>query len=143
MNAELVRDHWALFVALAVALFLLLLALFHYFRTSARGQLRRVRKTLAEERLRLRKTNSVVAKAERQRAKLMQHADRVKPRHLREADEALVDAKALARIAGDRVLVAENHVRRVILEEFPKAEHEKLRSRYLPERSPDTKPFTF
>jgi len=85
----------------------------------------------------------VTDKAERQKARLMRHVDRVKPRVLNESNEALADAKALAKIAGDRVLIAENQLRRVILEEFPPTQHEKLRNRYLPEASRDKKPFTF
>ncbi|MEX2124004.1 MAG: hypothetical protein WD795_08935 [Woeseia sp.] len=143
MGTELLQNHWALILASLTGLVLLLVALNHFIRTSARGQLRRVRRALAAERGRLRKTAAVVAKAERQKIKLQQHADKVKPRHLQEASAALDDAKALAKIAHDRVLVAENHLRRVILEEFPPAQHEELRSRYLSDKVRDNKPFTF
>jgi hypothetical protein len=143
MNAELLQSHSALILASVTGLVLLALALTHIIRASARGQLRRVRKALAAERARLRKTVAVVARAERQKSRLAEHADKVKPRHLQEANEALQDAKALARIANDRVLIAENHLRRVILEEFPPAQQEKLRNRYLPDSPVDKKPFTF
>jgi hypothetical protein len=122
---------------------LLLFAAWHGFRNSARGQLRRMRRSLERERARLRKATAVVSEAERHKSRLSQHAERVKPRLLNEASEALEDARALARIAGDRVLVAENHLRRVILEEFPPARHERLRSRYLPDGAADKRPFTF
>jgi hypothetical protein len=124
-------------------LVLLIIAARHFIRTSARGQLRRARRALDFERDRLRKAAAVTDKAERQKARLMRHVDRVKPRVLNESNEALADAKALAKIAGDRVLIAENQLRRVILEEFPPTQHEKLRNRYLPEASRDKKPFTF
>jgi hypothetical protein len=147
MNAEQWQTqwqtHWALILASATALALLLLAVRHFARHSARGRLRRTRKALDRERLRLRKAIAVAAKAERQRARLMQHVDRVKPRVLEESNGALADAKALAKIAADRVLVAENHLRRTILEEFPPSQHQSLRSRYLPETSRDNVPFTF
>lgn len=143
MNAEELQAHWALLLASATGFVLLLIAAAHVVRTSARGQLRRVRKALRQERGRLRKANAVLAKAERQKSRLMLHADRVKPRLLQESADAVQDASALARIAADRVLVAENQVRRVILEEFPPTQHEKLRNRYLPDGPADKRPFSF
>jgi hypothetical protein len=143
VNAEDLQAHWALILACATGIVLLLLAAWHVFRNSARGQLRRMRRSLERERATLCKATAVVRKAERQKSRLSQHAERVKPRLLNEASEALEDARALAKIAGDRVLVAENHLRRVILEEFPPAQHERLRSLYLPDGAADKRPFTF
>jgi hypothetical protein len=143
MNAEQLQTHWALVLAFATGVVLLILAARYFIGTSPRGQLRRTRKALERERGRLRKALAVVNKTERRNARLVQHVDRVKPRVLQESGEALADAKALAKIAADRVLVAENHLRRVILEEFPPTQHERLRARYLPEAGRDKKPFTF
>jgi uncharacterized membrane protein YcjF (UPF0283 family) len=143
MDAEGLETYWALLLACGTGLVLLLFAVAHLVRTSARGQLRRMQKALQQERGRLEKAKAVIDKAERQKARLMQNAGRVKPRLLRESAEAVEDARALAKVAADRVLVAENHVRRVILEEFPPAQHETLRSRYLPEGPVKKKPFTF
>lgn len=143
MNAEQLQTHWALILAAVTGLMLLFLAARYFARNSARGQLRRTRKALDRERRSFRKASAVAGKAERKRARLMLHVDRVKPRVLEESNAALADAKALAKIAGDRVLVAENHLRRTILEEFPPSQQQRLRSRYLPERGRDEKPFTF
>ena len=143
MNAEDLQTHWALLLASATGVVLLLLGLAHFARTSARGQLRRMQKALDQERARLVKAKAVVDKAERQKSRLLRHADGVKPRLLQESAEALEDAKALAKIAAERVMIAENRLRRVILEEFPPTQHEKLRNRYLPEAPADKKPFTF
>jgi hypothetical protein len=143
MNAEELRTHWALLLASITGLVLLLAAAVHFVQNSGRGQLRRMQRALQQERCRLEKAKAAVEKAERQKARLMQNAESVKPRLLRESAEACEDAKALARIAVDRVLVAENHVRRVILEEFPPAQHERLRSRYLPDTPQKKRPFTF
>jgi putative cell wall-binding protein len=84
-----------------------------------------------------------VEKAERIVRRLHDNADRAKPRHLQEAKDALQDARALAKIAHDKIMVAENHVRRVILEEFPPIKHETMREKYLPNAARDQKPFTF
>lgn len=143
MNAEELQTHWALLAACVTGFLLLLFGIAHLVRSSARGQLRRMRVRLERERGRLAKARAVVEKAERQKSRLMQHADRVKPRLLQESAGALADAQALAKIAADRVLIAENHLRRVILEEFPPTQHEKLRNRYLPGPAADKKPFTF
>jgi hypothetical protein len=143
VSAEQLQTHWALMVASAAGVVLLIIAARHFIRTSARGQLRRRRRALDIERYRLRKAIAVMDKAEHQKARLMRHVDRVRPRVLQESSEALADAKALAKIAGDRVLVAENQLRRVILEEFPPTQHERLRRRYLPDASSNKKPFTF
>jgi hypothetical protein len=137
------QSHWALMLASATAVVLLAAGIVHVARRSARGQLRRMRKLLDRERVRQRKAAAAVVRAERQRDRLMGRSDRVKPRVLTEAGEALQDAKALAKIAADRVLVAENHLRRVILEEFPPARHDTLRSRYLQDGQTGKKPFTF
>ena len=143
MNAEELKTHWALLLASFTGVVLLLFVVAHFIHKSARRQLRRKQKALQQERGRLRKAQAVVNKAERQRLRLMRYADSVKPRLLQESAEALEDARALAKIATDRVLVAENHLRRVILEEFPPARHERLRSRYLPDGPAKKKPFTF
>ncbi|HLU07670.1 MAG TPA: hypothetical protein VKZ91_14020 [Woeseiaceae bacterium] len=143
MNAEVLQTHWALLLASITGCALLLFAVAVLANNSARGQLRRKQKVLKQERGRLRKAEAVVEKAERQKARLMKLADRVKPRLLRESAEAVEDARALAKIAADRVLVAENHLRRVIVEEFPPTQHEKLRSRYLPDAPEKKRPFTF
>jgi hypothetical protein len=67
----------------------------------------------------------------------------VKPVRLQEARDAVQDAGALLKIAEDQVLIAENHVRKIIVEEFPPNRHERMRSRYLPGEREDGKPFTF
>lgn len=143
MDAELLRNNWALALAAVVGLVIALFLFVRVLSASARGQLRRVRKELAADCANLRKATAVVAKAGKQVSKLQRHADKVKPRHLQESKEALEDAKALAKIAHDKVLVSENHVRRVILEEFPPSEHQRLRAKYLPAEPLDKRPFSF
>lgn len=143
MDAAWLEANWALAFAAVVGIALSCTLAVHAFHRSARGQLRQVRKRLTAERRKHRKAETRVVKAERRKARLERRADRAKPRTLREADEALADARALAKIAGDRVAIAENQVRRVIFEEFPPTRHERLRSRYLPERPAPDEPFTF
>ena len=39
----------------------------------------------------------------------------------------------LLKVAADQVQIAENHVRRIIVEEFPPKRHDRMRSLYLPD----------
>lgn len=143
MDAAWIKANWALAIAVVIGIVIACLAAAHAYRGSARGQLRQVRKVLAAERRKQRRAGARVLEAQQRKARLEQRAERVRPRALREAVEALADAKALEKIAADRVAIAENHVRRVIFEEFPPARHERLAARYLPERPAADKPFTF
>ena len=67
----------------------------------------------------------------------------MKPSRLQAAREAVQDAEALLKIAEDQVLIAENQVRKIIVEEFPPKRHERMRRKYLPEEPENGKPFTF
>jgi len=110
---------------------------------SAGGQLRATVRALAQARQDEAKALKSVEKAERIARRLHEKADRAKPRHLQEAKDALGDARALAKIANDKVLIAQNHVRRVIYEEYPPARQEALREKYLPPQERDKRPFSF
>ena len=143
MTVETLQSNWALVAAAAVALVILVFVLVRLAGTSASAKFRQLRKQLAEERGKLRKAQAVVARAERRAERLQARAERVKPRVLQEANDAVADAKALARVANDQVLIAEKHLRHLIVEEFPPVKQERLRARYLPESAPDKRPFSF
>ena len=143
MNFEFALRNWALFAASVVGIAIVLFLLYRLFMDSARGQLLRTTRSLRECRLEAARAAAAVDRAERKLEKLRARADSVKPRHGAEAREALEDARALCKIADDQVLIAENHVRKVILEEFPPKRHAILRARYLPEQDDGNKPFTF
>jgi len=143
VDTQWLHDNWALAIALAVLLSTILLALLQAVRSSGRGQLRRARKVLREKRRALRRTSAAVAAVQRKGERLQARADKVKPRHIEEARGELADARALAKIAHDQVLIAENHIRRIIVEEFPPAKQARLRARCRIEVKPDKKPFTF
>ena len=81
-------------------------------------------------------------KAARRLARLRAKAASVKPRRVQEAEGALEDARALQKIAEDKVLIARNHVRKLIVEEYPPTRHEALRRRLLPADEPEGTPFT-
>ncbi len=143
MSTELLRDNWALAAAAAVVLVIVLLILLRALSASGTAQLRKARKLLAVQRARLRKAEAAVARAGDRVRALKARAEKVKPRVLQEAVGKAADAEALARIARDNLLIAEQRMRQVIHEEFAPAKQARLRAKYLPESPPDKRPFSF
>ena len=137
------QQHWALIGAAALGAIVLLFAGWRAWLDSSRGRLRAARRRLLRKR---REAERRLRAGERAKARLdglVGRSESVKPVRLQEARGALQDAEALLRIASDQVLIAENHVRKIIVEEFPPKHHERLRSRYLPGEGDDGKPFSF
>ena len=97
----------------------LLFVIYRVYQESTQGRLQgavmRLRKRESEARVASKVVDKSAARLDRLRAK----AESVKPRHGKEAAEALEDARALHKIADDQVLIAQNHVRKIILEELP------------------------
>lgn len=143
MDSELLKSNWALLVAVGIGLIIVVIVLSRLIRRSAWGQLRETRRALAEARQDEARALQAVDKAERIARRLHEQAEQTKPRHVQEAKELLEDARMLAKIANDKVLIAENHVRRVIHEEYPPVKQGRLRKKYLPEQAPDKRPFSF
>lgn len=143
MDARWFHDNWALAAALAVVLSIAGLALFNAVRFSGRGQLRQACRVLREKRKTLSRAMAAATAAERRCERLQQRVEKVKPRSLEDAHGDAADARALAKIAHDQALIAENHVRRIIVEEFPPARQARLRARYGVAEKPEKKPFTF
>lgn len=110
---------------------------------SAWGQLRQAVSVLRAAKRARERAAQQIASAEQRVRKMEHHPERVKPRLLTEARGALDDAKVLAKIADDKWMIAANHVRRVIVEEYPPHRHARLRERYLPDDSPNGRPFSF
>lgn len=143
MAIEVLQKYWALVGASVLATAVALVLVYRAYGDSSRGQLLRA-VNLHERRFTAASmasgaTEKAVAKLQRLQSK----RDSAKPRHIQEAVEAVEDAKALQKIAEDQVLIAANHVRKIILEEFPPKRHASLRAKYLPEDRSDKKPFTF
>jgi len=143
MDWNLLKSNWALLIAAVLGAIILMIVVVQLVQRSAGGQLRATVRALAQARQDEAKALKSVEKAERIARRLHEKADRAKPRHLQEAKDALGDARALAKIANDKVLIAQNHVRRVIYEEYPPARQEALREKYLPPQERDKRPFSF
>jgi uncharacterized protein YlxW (UPF0749 family) len=143
MTLSFLEQHWALVTASIVATAVLLFVAWRAWQDSPRGRLgasrRRLRDKVAEAHRQRKALHKLLARLDDLEAK----AGSVQPRRLREAAEAVQDAEALLKIAGDQVLIAENHVRKIIVEEFPPNRHDRMRSKYLPGEREDGKPFSF
>ena len=131
MTLEIATRNWALVLALVFASTIVIFVLYRALIDSVWGQLRvsaRQLKFRYRSADRAQKAvNKAVAKLEKLRAK----SDSVKPRHVREASEALDDARALGKIAEDQVLIAETQMHSLIADEYPPPQHEALRRKYL------------
>lgn len=132
MNVTAFTNNWALIVAAVPALIALALILRSLISRTARGKLA---EALKNHRTAEREFDEAGKKRKKTAArveKLVAKAGNVPPRLLQEAREIAEDTASLEKIAHDRVLVTANHVRRVIVEEFPPVSHGKLRNKYLP-----------
>lgn len=143
MTLTLLQQYWALFGAGLVGTAVLLFALWRAWGDSRRGRLRAARR-----RLRAREAEAGRQRIRLQRLQgklegLQRKVGSVRPIQLQEAAEEVQDAESLLKIAGDQVLIARNHVRKLIVEEFPPRHHERMRRKYLPGEREDSRPFTF
>lgn len=140
---ESLQTNWAIWLASAMLLIAAVGIIPELLRRTSRGKLNRVFADVKAARRELRKSTRAANKAEKKYERLLARADRVKPRVLQEAKESVEDAKALAKILNDKVIVAETHVRRIIYDEFPPEKHERMRAKYLPQDIIDNRPFSF
>jgi hypothetical protein len=95
-----------------------------------RGRLNRQRREVKYRLYERQQAEKVAAKAKRDFEKLRSHANDVQPKQLREAEGHAADMQIMLGHANDKVLVAENHVRRILLDEFPPALHQQLLKKY-------------
>lgn len=143
MEYLLVKGNWGLLAAVILAVVVVLVILGRLIGGSRHGQLRRSLAELQDRQRDLNRATNAALKAENKVDRLRNRLASVKPRHAQEAKDNLMDARSLQKIANDKVLVAQNHVRRVIHEEYPPNKQARLRARYLPDDRPDDKPFSF
>jgi len=142
MSLDDLQRYWALLAAGALALVVLVFVMVRVYQDSARGRLTAQLRALREREKAARKAAGAARESRRRLEKLRVKADSVKPRLVEETKGKLEDALALKKIADDKVLIARNHVRKTIIEEFPPKEHESMRRRLLPEAGSDGRPFT-
>ena len=143
MNMESLQADWAIWLALAAVVIAVVMIVPILVKQTSSSKLRRVLVDRKEAQKALRKCTRITKHAEKKLQKLSTNAERVKPRVLQEAKEAVEDGQALTKILSDKMLVAENHVRRVIHDEYPPAKHERMREKYLPQDVEDKRPCSY
>lgn len=143
MDLESLQPDWVIWLASVSLIIVLVILIAHLFKRTSRGKLNVVLAHLKQAGKDHRKSQRALAKAEKKLRRLMARAARVKPRVLQEAKETVEDARAMTGILNDKVMVAENNVRRVILDEFPPVRHQRMRDKYLPQDEKDTRPTSF
>ena len=143
MNIESLQSDWAVWLALASLVIAIALIIPILLKRTSRNKLNKVLSDLNETQKELRKTTRLSDKAEKKPQKMLANIERVKPRELQDAKDAAEDSKALTKILSDKMMVAQNHVRRVIHDEFPPAKHDRMRAKYLPQDVKEGRPFQF
>jgi len=91
----------------------------------------------------LKRAARTARRTERALRRLEEKAGKIAPKRLSEARGYAEDARRLYDIAADQLLVAENHVRKIVVEEFPPGRHEALRRRYRLSDTPQKAAFSF
>jgi peptidoglycan hydrolase CwlO-like protein len=143
MNIESLQSDWAIWLALASLVIAIVLIIPILLKQTARSKLNKVLSDLKETQKELHKTARVSNKTEKKLQKMLANIELVKPRELQEAKDSVDDSKALTKILSDKMMVAQNHVRRVIHDEFPPAKHDRMRAKYLPQDVKEDRPFQF
>ena len=143
MSEAWIRGHWALLGAGAAILAVLVVLLVTAYRGSRRGRLAGLVRQRKKERRALAAAVTAEKRAKGRVERLEKKAQRVAPRTLDEARGALSDARRLVEVRAGALQVAENHLRKIILEEFPPGRHDGLRRRYGVSEQPGNRPFTF
>ena len=136
MSPEFLTKNWALVAASVLGTGILLFVLFRVYQDTSRGRFKAAVVLLRKREREARAARNAVDKAASKLERLRAKAASVKPRHVQEASESLEDARALLKIADDQVLVGRNHVRKLIVEEYPPKRHEAMRDRYLGQETP-------
>lgn len=143
MDIESLKSDWAMWLALASLIVAIVMLTPQLIKRTSRSKLHVVLADLKQVRKERRNSIRTLEKAEKRVRKLTARADRVKPRVLQAAQEAVEDAQALAKIISDKIMIAENQVGLVIHEEFPPARQERMREKYLSQDGKDKRPISF
>lgn len=143
MTFEFATRHWALLSASVLGWAVVMFVLWRIWLDSVRGQFRSALQRLREAEQEVTRQQLAVRKSAATLARLQAKAESVKPSRLQEVTGTMQDAEALLKIATDQVLIAQNHVRRIIVEEYPPKKHEKMRNKYLGQVDDKGLPFSF
>ena len=143
MDRILASDYLLLIVGTAILLAVLVGVVLPNVLPTPRGQLNRQRRELRHRLYELNKAEKAsrlsLSNYEAMRAK----AQTTSPHRLARAEQRAKDMETLLGHARDRVLVAENHLRRTIIDRYPPVHHGRMLNRFVPDRKARPLPFGF
>ena len=143
MTPDWLVQHWALVAATAAVAAALLVLAVRLWMQSRAARLRRALRRKRQRERELKKAARSARRIGRSLGRLEDKAGKIAPKRLSEAQGRAQDARRLCEIAADQLLVAENHVRKIIVEEFPPGQHEALRRRHRLSDAPRKADFGF
>ena len=143
MTPDWLVQHWALVAAVATATAALVVVAVRLWLRSRAARLGRALRQRRRRELELQKAARSARRIARSLRRLEEKAGKIAPKRLSEAEGRAQDARRLYEIAADQLLVAENHVRKIIVEEFPPGQHETLRRRHRLSDVPRKAAFSF
>ena len=135
MDATSINEYVLLLIGLGIFLGISVGVILPNILPTPRGRLNRQSRELRHRLYELQQAEKLAEKANRTFAKMKQQADRVQPNKLREAEIMAEDRKTMLGHAKDKVMAAQNHVRNVVLNEYPPVYQESLLRKYLPEQN--------
>lgn len=134
MDTTSINEYVLLLIGLGIFLGISVGVILPNILPTPRGRLNRQSRELRHRLYELKHAEKLAAKANRTYVKMKQQADRVQPNKLREAEVMAEDRKTMLGHAKDKVMAAQNHVRNVVLNEYPPVYQESLLRKYLPEQ---------
>lgn len=135
MDMTSINENVLLLVGLGIFLGISVGVILPNILPTPRGRLNRQSRELRHVRYELQQAEKLAEKANRTYAKMKQKSERVKPDMLRKAEVMAEDRKIMLKHAKDKVMAAQNHVRNVVLNEYPPVYQESLLRKYLPEQN--------
>jgi len=135
MDMTSINENVLLLVGLGIFLGISVGVILPNILPTPRGRLNRQSRELRHVRYELQHAEKLAEKANRTYAKMKQQSERVKPDMLRKAEVMAEDRKIMLKHAKDKVMAAQNHVRNVVLNEYPPVYQESLLRKYLPEQN--------
>lgn len=133
MTIDYLQQNWALVIASVLGLGIALFVLFRVSQDSRRGRLGSALTYMRDRERAAQAAEKAIGKANARIERLQAKAASVAPKQLEEARDTLVEARELAKLIDDQLLIARNNVRLLITEEYPPKRHAAMRSKYLGE----------
>jgi len=135
MDTMVLSDHTFLLIGLGIFLAVSVGVVLPNLLPTARCRVNRRCRELRFHLYELQQAEKAAKKAVRTQEKLRAKVQQISPKRMREAEERASDLITMLAHAKENVMVAENHVRRVLLEEYPPAKHRLMLDKFLPEQN--------